>query len=42
MSDIRRVLSDPLGRLVDVPGNFMGVPGIVVRALLERGLRRYK
>ena len=49
MNNIRRILSDILGCLVDVfgnfisvSGNFMDVPGILVGALLERGLNRHE
>lgn len=45
MKKVRRVISDALGGLFDVSGNFMGVlynfidvPGILIRALLKRGL----
>ena len=36
------VLGDALGYLFDFPGNLMDVPGILVRALLERGLSSYE
>ena len=49
MNNIRRVLSDGFGCLVDVPGNlmsvtgnFMDVLGIFVCALLKGSLGRYE
>jgi len=42
VSGIYSALSDAPGRLVNVPGNFMGVLGILVCALLKRGLSIYK
>jgi len=49
MNDIHRVLGNAPGRPVDVPGNLMDasgnfadIPGILVRALLKRGLFRDK
>lgn len=36
------VLNDPLGYLFDFPRNLIDILGILVRALLERGLSSYE